>query len=133
MLIAIFIVPLAFIGAGANFLMITGVLTVVGVFAGMFLIPLNASLQNESDHSKLGKTIAVQNFVDYVAMLIGAGFVMGFTKLHGRLDFVSERISSSHLVFLALAITMALLTLLLRIPSLNPPSTEPTSDSNRAN
>lgn len=124
MLIAIFIVPMAFINAGASFIMITLVLAVIGIFAGMFLIPLNASLQHESDHRTLGKTIAVQNFVDYLAMLIGAGFVMGCTRLHANLGTLSEKISSSHLVFLALAITMVLLTFLLRIPPLKPETTK---------
>ncbi len=117
-LIAIFIVPLAFINTGASFILITLVLAIIGVFAGMFLIPLNASLQHESDHSKLGKTIAVQNFVDYLAMLIGAGFVMGATKLHGSLGPLSEKITASHFVFLCLSIGLVFLTFLLRIPKL---------------
>lgn len=119
-LIAIFTLPLAFINAGASFVVITAVLAVIGMFAGMFLIPLNAALQHESDHSKLGKTIAVQNFVDYMAMLIGAGFVMAVTKLHGVLGPMAEKITSSHLVFLCLSIVMVLLTFLLKIPPLKP-------------
>ena len=47
-------------------------LVVTGLVAGLFLIPLNASLQAESDPAKLGKTIAVQNFCENIGML-GAG------------------------------------------------------------
>lgn len=44
----------------------------LGTFAGMFIIPLNATLQNEA-HDLLGpgKTIAVQNFVNNLSMLTG--------------------------------------------------------------
>ena len=46
-----------------------GVLIVAGLFAGLFLIPLNAALQAESHQDKLGKTIATQNFIENTAML----------------------------------------------------------------
>lgn len=52
-----------------------GMLIVTGIAAGLFLIPLNAALQAESDQAKLGKTIACQNFVDNIGMMIGGGFV----------------------------------------------------------
>lgn len=52
-----------------------GVLILTGIAAGLFLIPLNAALQAESDQAKLGKTIACQNFVDNVGMMLGGGFV----------------------------------------------------------
>lgn len=51
-----------------------GVLIVAGVFAGLFLIPLNASLQAESHKDKLGKTIATQNFIENTAMLAAGVF-----------------------------------------------------------
>jgi len=51
-----------------------GVLMVAGVFAGLFLIPLNAALQAESHRDKLGKTIATQNFIENTAMLAAGGF-----------------------------------------------------------
>lgn len=45
----------------------------IGIFAGLFIIPLNATLQDEG-HKILGtgKTIAVQNFVDNFTMLFGS-------------------------------------------------------------
>lgn len=86
--------------AAALFLLLTG------VTAGLLLIPLNAALQHEGDHTQLGKTIAVQNFVDYLAMLIGAGFLQlltGFGLTPGQ-------------VFIALAAALASLALALRFP-----------------
>ncbi len=50
-------------------------LIATGVVAGLFLIPLNASLQSESDPAKLGKTIAVQNLTDNLGMLLASGLV----------------------------------------------------------
>ncbi|MDR0535557.1 MAG: MFS transporter [Puniceicoccales bacterium] len=46
-----------------------------GFFAGLFLIPLNAALQHESEPGKLGKTIAIQNLFDYLGMC-GSGLYL---------------------------------------------------------
>lgn len=51
-----------------------------GVAAGLFLIPLNAALQAESDPGRLGKTIAVQNLSDNVGMLLAGGLVIACTR-----------------------------------------------------
>ncbi len=53
------------------------VLEVVGVSAGLFLVPLNAALQAECHQDKLGKAIATQNFVENIAMIMGALYVLG--------------------------------------------------------
>ena len=57
------------------------VLIGAGVTAGLFLIPLNAALQAESDPDKLGKTIAVQNLFDNTGMLIAGAYVFASVKL----------------------------------------------------
>ena len=69
--------------------------------AGLLIVPLNASLQHETDHSALGKTIAVQNVVDYAGMLIGAALLGVMT----RLDW------TAHQCFLGLAVVVVLMTL----------------------
>ncbi|WP_170289753.1 lysophospholipid transporter LplT [Cytobacillus depressus] len=44
----------------------------LGIFAGLFIIPLNATLQEEGSGTLgVGKTIAVQNFVNNTMMLFG--------------------------------------------------------------
>lgn len=60
---------------------VAGVLVLAGLAAGLFLIPLNAALQSESDPGKLGKTIAVQNLCDNIGMLTAAGYVLIATKI----------------------------------------------------
>jgi LPLT family lysophospholipid transporter-like MFS transporter len=79
-------------------------LVATGVAAGLFLIPLNASLQAESHPEKLGKTIAVQNLFDNLGMLTAGVYV--FTS-------VKVGLSPSG-VFLGLAIGVAALILWLK-------------------
>jgi LPLT family lysophospholipid transporter-like MFS transporter len=85
----------------AGFYVIVPALCLSGVMAGLLVVPFNAALQNETDHSALGKTIAVQNVVDYAGMLLGAGLLGAMTKL----DW------SAHTCFLGLAGVIVLLTL----------------------
>jgi LPLT family lysophospholipid transporter-like MFS transporter len=85
-------------------------LLITGLTAGLLLIPLNAALQHEGDHAALGKTIAVQNFFDYLSMLIGAAFLQVLTHF----GFMPNR------VFVALAIALALLSLILRFSRVTP-------------
>jgi LPLT family lysophospholipid transporter-like MFS transporter len=55
---------------------IIGALMGSGFVAGLFLIPLNAALQSESDPARLGKTVATQNFLENLAMSLGCGAVL---------------------------------------------------------
>jgi LPLT family lysophospholipid transporter-like MFS transporter len=72
-------------------------LIATGVAAGLFLIPLNAALQAESDPTRLGKTIAVQNLGDNLGMLTAGAYVFASVKIG---------LSSSG-VFLGLAVGVA--------------------------
>ncbi len=88
-------------GAGA-------LLLVTGIFAGLLIVPLNAALQSECDQGSLGKTVAVQNFCDYAAMLVGAGF----------LSLLSHLGQDPARIFVWLAVALALIALALRVPTL---------------
>ncbi len=85
--LGVFLVALGSLGQLASMIGFTAahvaiaVLILTGIAAGLFLIPLNAALQAESDQAKLGKTIACQNFVDNVGMMLGGGFVFATIKL----------------------------------------------------
>jgi len=61
---------------------VVAVLIGAGVAAGLFLIPLNAALQAESDPTKLGKTIAVQNLSDNIGMCLASGYTFLVTLAH---------------------------------------------------
>ena len=80
-------------------------LIATGVAAGLFLIPLNAALQAESDPEKLGKTIAVQNLGDNLGMCLAGAYV--FTSVQAGL--------SSSGVFLGLALGVAALVTWLKL------------------
>ncbi len=69
-------------------------LIAAGVAAGLFLIPLNAALQAESDPARLGKTIAVQHLGDNLGMLLAGAYV--FAGVQGGI--------SSSGIFLGLAV-----------------------------
>ncbi len=88
-------------------------LVATGIAAGLFLIPLNASLQSESDSTKLGKTIAVQNLSDNLGMLFAGGIVLACTKSERWFGFPI----SSGGVFLVLAGFVAMVVLWLRFPA----------------
>ena len=85
---------------------VMAILIGAGVTAGLFLIPLNAALQSESDPLKLGKTIAVQNFCDNVGMILAGIIVLVCTK---------AGLGSSQ-VFLVLAVLVTAVVAALRIP-----------------
>lgn len=86
---------------------VMGLLIGCGFAAGLFLIPLNAALQAESDPNKLGKTIAVQNFCDNLGMVIAGLLVFICVKTH---------LSASQ-VFLVLAVMVAAALTWLRFPA----------------
>lgn len=96
---------------------VLGLLIGAGFAAGLFLIPLNAALQAESDPNKLGKTIAVQNFCDNLGMVIA-----------GLLVFVCVKASfSASQVFLVLAVMVATALAWLKFPPQKPTASNPNS------
>jgi len=105
-LMALFLLPLGFVSGSAGLHWVIAALLVTGASAGLFLIPLNAALQAESDPAKLGKTIATQNFVDYCSMLIGAGFVSALSSMN----------LTAGQIFVALAVLVAGAVSLLKMP-----------------
>ncbi|MEO5802883.1 MAG: MFS transporter [Verrucomicrobiota bacterium] len=92
-----------------NHAIIVSVLILAGVCGGLFLIPLNAAIQAETDQTKLGKTIAVQNFINNLAMLSGGGFIYLATNLN----------STPSGNFLILGALVAALICFLRIPPIS--------------
>lgn len=85
---------------------VIGLLALAGVFAGLFLIPLNAAIQAESHQDKLGKTIATQNLLENGAMIVGSVFAW---------VNVTAKVGPSQL-FLSLAVLVVVAAFGLRIP-----------------
>lgn len=108
------ILLLGLVGAKTHHTILVLVLMLAGTCGGLFLIPLNAALQAETDQTKLGKTIAVQNFLNNIAMLSGGGFIYLATNLN----------STPSGNFLILAVLVAALVCWLKIPLFKPPQTK---------
>jgi MFS transporter, LPLT family, lysophospholipid transporter len=80
------------------------VLVVTGAAAGLLVVPFNAALQSETDPARLGKTVSIQNFTDYIGIGAGAAY-LSFLSRHGLRP-------GQELV--VLGITVTLITLALR-------------------
>lgn len=109
------VLGLGLLGGRPGLAVLVGVLLSAGLFAGLLLVPLNAALQSEANPTRLGKTIAIQNFVDYCAMLVGAGFVGALTTTG----------TGPKGMFVALAGALGLLALALKFGRPAPGGTKP--------
>jgi MFS transporter, LPLT family, lysophospholipid transporter len=106
--LAALILLVGLIGRQTPHALIVSVLIAAGTCGGLFLIPLNAAIQAETDPTKLGKTIAVQNFINNIAMVSGGGLIYVATNLD----------STPSGNFLMLAALVAAAVFWLRIPAL---------------
>ena len=100
-LLAVGLAGLGIIGGRWGLAPALAVLFATGCASGFLLVPLNAALQAESDPNKLGKTVSIQNFTDYIGIAIGAAYLS--TLSHFNL--------TPNEVMVALGITVALITL----------------------
>jgi len=105
LLMAVAVLALGLLGGHVGLAVVIVALVAAGVFAGLLIVPLNAALQHESDPGQLGKTIAIQNFTDYLAMLVGAGFLGALT---------AAGLSPTQ-IFIALPIALAVASIALRL------------------
>jgi len=105
LLLAAGLAGLGLLGGGFGLTAVVLVLIVTGAAAGLLVVPFNAALQSETDPAKLGKTVSVQNFTDYVGIAAGAAY----------LSFLSRFDLSANGDMIALGITVALITTALGI------------------
>jgi|CZKI01.1.fsa_nt_gi LPLT family lysophospholipid transporter-like MFS transporter len=105
-------VGLGLLGGKYGLLPVVLVLIVTGAAAGLLVVPFNAALQSETDQTKLGKTISIQNFTDYMGIAAGAAY----------LSFLSRFSLSPNRDMIVLGVTVALITFGMRIlgPSRRP-------------
>ncbi len=102
--------PVVHVGSLLLVVPVVILLIATGIAAGLFLIPLNAALQAESDETKLGKTIAVQNLGDSLGMCTASLYSFACVK---------AGLSSSG-VFLGLAIGVVAIVACLKYPAARP-------------
>lgn len=80
--------------------MARSVLTLVGFFAGLFVVPLQVELQTRPPKSQKGRMIGTMNLVNWIGIVLSALFFQIFTLLCTSFNW-----PMSH-VFLALALVM---------------------------
>ena len=88
------------LGGAHGLTLVVLVLIVTGAAAGLLVVPFNAALQSETDPGKLGKTVSVQNFTDYMGIAAGAAY----------LSFLSRFNLSPNQDLMVLGATVALIT-----------------------
>jgi LPLT family lysophospholipid transporter-like MFS transporter len=71
---------LGLLGGGFGLAPVVVVLIATGGAAGLLVVPFNAALQSETDPEKLGKTVSIQNFTDYIGIAAGAAFLSFLTR-----------------------------------------------------
>ncbi|MEW9700849.1 lysophospholipid transporter LplT [Paenibacillus sp. SI8] len=76
-------------------------LLMIGLFGGVFLIPMNTMLQEEGKALiGSGKTIAIQNFVENALTVAGLAFFMLLNQLHVAIDWSVIIMGCSLLMFI---------------------------------
>jgi len=93
------LVPLGSIGMGVFALLLSQstvsylsaaiFLALLGLAGGLFIVPLNASLQQKGEREEKGRLLATSNFLSTVGILLASGVLW---LLHDRLHFPADRI-----------------------------------------
>ncbi len=68
----------------ANIRVVRGLIFLIGLFSGMFIIPLNAFIQFRSPKQRLGEVLACTNFLSFIGVALSAGVLY---LLNGILQF----------------------------------------------
>jgi MFS transporter, LPLT family, lysophospholipid transporter len=92
---------LGLLGGAFGITLVVLVLIVTGAAAGLLVVPFNAALQSETDQTKLGKTVSIQNCTDYIGIAAGAAY----------LSYLSRFNLNPNQDLIVLGITVALITL----------------------
>jgi LPLT family lysophospholipid transporter-like MFS transporter len=100
LLLAAGLAAMGLLGGRAGLAPVVLVLVATGAAAGLLVVPFNAALQSETDPARLGKTVSIQNFTDYIGIALGAAY----------LSFLSRQHLSPNRSMITLGITVAVIT-----------------------
>jgi len=64
-------------------------LSILGLTSGLFIVPLNAYLQQRSESHEKGRIIATNNFYNTIGLLLASGALTG---LHDKLHFSADKL-----------------------------------------
>jgi LPLT family lysophospholipid transporter-like MFS transporter len=105
LLMAAGLLGLGLLGGAFGLVLVILVLIITGAASGLLVVPLNAALQSETDKTKLGKTVSVQNCTDYMGIATGAAYLSLLTRFN----------LSPNQDLIVLGITVAAITLALGV------------------
>ncbi|MCE2476243.1 MAG: 1-acyl-sn-glycerol-3-phosphate acyltransferase, partial [Alphaproteobacteria bacterium] len=60
-------------------------LAMIGVFAGLYVVPLQANIQTRTPTDRRARVIAANNVLNALLMIVGAGFAIGWLLLGGSI------------------------------------------------
>jgi LPLT family lysophospholipid transporter-like MFS transporter len=112
MLLSLGFVALGLLGGHFGLALVVLALIVTGAAAGLLVVPFNAALQSETDPTKLGKTVSIQNLTDYMGIAAGAAYLSLLAHFN---------LSPSH-IMIALGFTVAAITIAMRVIAPPPPA-----------
>ncbi|MDG1894876.1 MAG: MFS transporter [Fuerstiella sp.] len=91
----------------------------LGISAGIFVIPIQVYVQETPPADQKGRLIGAMNFATWIGVLLSALFLEIMNSVATFLGGMGDAFSFQFLVFLTLAILMAPVALLYRLPSTN--------------
>ena len=60
-------------------------LTMMGIFTGLYVVPLQANIQTRTPNDRRARVIAANNVLNSLFMVVGAGFAIGWLLLDGSI------------------------------------------------
>ncbi|MCP4172632.1 MAG: MFS transporter [Fuerstiella sp.] len=99
----------------------------LGVSAGIFVIPIQVYVQETPPADQKGRLIGAMNFATWIGILLSAFYLTVMNSVTGLLSRSGEAFEFQFVVFLTLAILMAPVAFLYRLP----PSEEDSDNSER--
>ncbi|MDE0442560.1 MAG: MFS transporter [Gammaproteobacteria bacterium] len=60
-------------------------LTMMGIFTGLYVVPLQANIQSRTPNDRRARVIAANNVLNSLFMVVGAGFAIGWFLLDGTI------------------------------------------------
>lgn len=61
-------------------------LTMMGIFTGLYVVPLQANIQSRTPNDRRARVIAANNVLNSLFMVVGAGFAIGWLLLDGTIQ-----------------------------------------------
>lgn len=89
----------------------------LGVSAGVFVIPVQVFVQQTPPAELKGRMIGALNFMTWMGILVSAGFLFAMNKVLAAI-WADESQQLQYLTFAALAVFMLPVAMLYRLPSL---------------